>query len=600
MDRQPSRIHQTFGETSLGCNATAIQGFFQGCSITTNAALTPETVLQIELLTKLLSATHLPADSSRIFMSVSQLGFLGGSKEQVLREHDAKSVIGNVNNILQELSRPLDSTDASGNTLLAQKSFKANHTERADALAMLGRILDAATEVHINNEAIAYRRSRPGDFESMRMARITHERAIPHCKVRIQAWKSEVQNKKGRKRKYERFSARVDIQPELVGDVERRSCISVYLHQIVDFDHLVARTTLLPPAIIARRMVPDNSPVFQYIQENNFKGFQQLLHKGDASVWDCDSSGRSLITCAFRLGRTQFCRYLIENGADIDCVEHSFLSPGRYVPLLDQTILEEMGFLIRFPRDPKLLDSSERLDCSRPLDSPEPLDRDLAFNECRRMILEAGADPTTTVGERCLFLRMLCSTKFEERNLSKPTVLNLILRHSSHYLRTKERDSMGRTLLLQYCAPAEESLGPRVQGIKTLLQLGFSLDDRDNELNTCLHLSLEHFLAFIAGSQDSSPDDVDRNIFGSIDAMVYMLRCGADINAVNRNGETPADVVHRNIDFPLADYSDGYASLLEVWEDVLDEYYNGTISEEESGGDGEDDDGGGVVLQEEE
>ncbi|KAL4904209.1 hypothetical protein BDW74DRAFT_32939 [Aspergillus multicolor] len=214
------------------------------------------------------------------------------------------------------------------------------------------------------------------------------------------------------------------------------------------------------------------------------------------------------------------------------------------------------------------------------------------------MLLDAGADPTLR-GEGCFFLRMLSRIHYGP-NINVHTLLSLILCHSSDYLVTRERDSLGRTLLLQYCADnGEVYSGPSRRAVKALLQLGSTLHDRDHELNTCLHILLEHFPQILSGYSKEKYTNIAIQRF--INTMIYMLRRGADINAVNKNGETPGDVVDHMLDFPLSKWSVKFKSVLDVWNAVLHGYYDGTANEESSEDDEDyEGDEGGVALPKEE
>lgn len=91
---------------------------------------------------------------------------------------------------------------------------------------------------------------------------------------------------------YYELTVRIDVQPRLEGAPDGTPYISIYLQQIQGF----GRSTFVDSMIVARRTVPDSSSVFQMIKDGDFGGFKRLLQSGHASLWDCDSHGRSLIT----------------------------------------------------------------------------------------------------------------------------------------------------------------------------------------------------------------------------------------------------------------------------------------------------------------
>ncbi|KAL2832923.1 ankyrin repeat-containing domain protein [Aspergillus cavernicola] len=498
MDRQ-DRVQQSFGQTSLGPGAIANQGFFQQCTFNTNIGLTLE---QLQLFfTNILPVNNSTIDPYRIFTSVTQLGFLGKSEGKA----DAQSVVGNISSILQAISQPVVPLDPNQDTAtLKHKANQADQTVRDEALAVIQKILTVSDEVHVNQPVAICRRG-PGDTESISMSRITHESCLPHCQVRLQTWKCEFQQTRGQKCKYEQFTAKIDIQPELEGDPERKPYISVYLQRI---HHPLGQQTFLAPIIIARRTIPDNSLVFRLIKDGDFEGFQELLRNREASLWDCDSRGRSLITYAVDACQPELCNYLIKNGADIDCVEPSLGYYGDRRHLLSQVDFEDYMIISN------LSDENRRR----------------RANECRRYLLDAGADPTIGGPESILFQTL-------DQLFDYSPVLELILQLGSQYIDTKERDSRGRTLLLQHCAVSQ--FGPTYLGIRTLLQLGSTPDERDNEGNTCLHLCLCFYADWGLNHIEELDDD------GLPLAMVYLIRAGADVNAQNHDGETPTDLVGR-------------------------------------------------------
>jgi hypothetical protein len=118
---------------------------------------------------------------------------------------------------------------------------------------------------------------------------------VPLCEVQIQTWKVEA-GEQGHNRKYEELYTRIDIRPEVEGDPERRPFLSVYIKRFWDLRHALAQPVVLGPLIIARRTIPEWSAIHRTIQDGDFKAFQRLLKDGEASLWDCDEYGRSLIT----------------------------------------------------------------------------------------------------------------------------------------------------------------------------------------------------------------------------------------------------------------------------------------------------------------
>lgn len=91
------------------------------------------------------------------------------------------------------------------------------------------------------------------------------------------------------------FTAKIDIQPELQEDNERKACISVYLQQIKDLTPGVYSTVSISPVIVARNTIPSDSPIFNLVKKGDLDGLKSLLLQRKASLWSSDPKGRSLI-----------------------------------------------------------------------------------------------------------------------------------------------------------------------------------------------------------------------------------------------------------------------------------------------------------------
>ncbi|KAG7005760.1 hypothetical protein G7Y79_00018g045670 [Physcia stellaris] len=65
-------------------------------------------------------------------------------------------------------------------------------------------------------------------------------------------------------------------------------------------------------------IIPEDSLTFVYIDEDNLKGLQELFSRKEASPFDCDPSGRTLLFYAVGRRSVDTCRFLIEEGADVN------------------------------------------------------------------------------------------------------------------------------------------------------------------------------------------------------------------------------------------------------------------------------------------
>ncbi|EPE31420.1 Ankyrin repeat-containing protein [Glarea lozoyensis ATCC 20868] len=65
-------------------------------------------------------------------------------------------------------------------------------------------------------------------------------------------------------------------------------------------------------------IIPDKSLAFQYIFRENIEGLRGLFEKREASPFDADASGATLLCHAAYYGTHQICKFLIEQGARVE------------------------------------------------------------------------------------------------------------------------------------------------------------------------------------------------------------------------------------------------------------------------------------------
>lgn len=53
---------------------------------------------------------------------------------------------------------------------------------------------------------------------------------------------------------------------------------------------------IIPPMLSVHVMIPDDSEIFRLIKDDNLQGVMKLLDQGRASLRDCDTKGRSLLS----------------------------------------------------------------------------------------------------------------------------------------------------------------------------------------------------------------------------------------------------------------------------------------------------------------
>lgn len=79
----------------------------------------------------------------------------------------------------------------------------------------------------------------------------------------------------------------MSTRPEL----RMKLCALFYQRMLSEGGYLV-----VPPMLSVHFMIPDNSEIFRLIRNDNLKGIVGLLEQGRASLRDCDTKGRSLLS----------------------------------------------------------------------------------------------------------------------------------------------------------------------------------------------------------------------------------------------------------------------------------------------------------------
>ncbi|KAI5468095.1 hypothetical protein BGZ63DRAFT_372941 [Mariannaea sp. PMI_226] len=132
---------------------------------------------------------------------------------------------------------------------------------------------------------------------------------------------------------------------------------------VVDFHHSerMYGDLLTIPRICVNTIQPNDAKVFEFVLKGNLEGLRKCLAEGDASIRDHDEDGMSLLFHA--MDQPDICKFLVESGLDVDHLTQtvcglSSITPLRYaIPI-----------------------SGKRDELQR-------------INQCRTVLLEAGADP---------------------------------------------------------------------------------------------------------------------------------------------------------------------------------------------------------------
>ncbi|KAI3324204.1 hypothetical protein HD806DRAFT_494427 [Xylariaceae sp. AK1471] len=274
--------------------------------------------------------------------------------------------------------------------------------------------------------------------------------------------------------------------------------------------------------LMVNRVLPAKSWVFQLVREGRLQELQELLKNGEASLRDHDEYGASLLFYATQ--QPEMCKFLIDSGLDVDHVA-------------EDTGIN--GF------------SSSKPICSLQLElndfdmESEELTR---VNQCRRLLLEAGADPTIDLDSvSAPFLEMVAldgdseSVRVAWKSESTRSFVDVNKYSWKH---------RGSPLLLR-C----EGIGGGLErgAFSQLFDIGLSIHDRDDEDRTCLHIALEN-------ASPRPPRFVQ-----DLEAIKYLVEEGADPYATDYNRRTVSDAAYTA--FSSSDEPTSYPG--DLWDSVL-------------------------------
>ncbi|KAH7068946.1 hypothetical protein BKA63DRAFT_98278 [Paraphoma chrysanthemicola] len=226
-----------------------------------------------------------------------------------------------------------------------------------------------------------------------------------------------------------------------------RAFITAYIHYIQGPDGLQA----LNPVISVGRTLPRDSLVFQVVRNGDVDQLRHLLAEHQFSLKDRDINGTPLLHYA--MNQPEMCRFLVENGADIDeLAPHHRWTEFQFTPL--------HAFLNDFEEDDDILLQDIR--------------------ECRRLLLHAGADPTITCSEGS-------SPVVEAVYHGTLDTLKDALDGGKLFIDLHARFRHEKTLLIMH---ANHSGGFRADIFAALLDRGADIHVRDGSGRTCLHVAV--------------------------------------------------------------------------------------------------------------
>ncbi|KAI0542762.1 ankyrin [Xylaria digitata] len=329
---------------------------------------------------------------------------------------------------------------------------------------------------------------------------------------------------------------------------ERRMVATFMPSDPKKFDMIVATTlqrgllgSIIPSIsrLDVNRVLPIGSPVFMAVQEGRLEELRMMLQNGEASLRDHDEEGANLLMYA--VYNPAICRFLLStNSFDLDHVGRN----GGVSFRGNRTRWIARHEDIRNPEERSREISVLEFESYERLFSGTDLTNGM---ECRKLLIEAGADPTIQVRGRTFIERIVIyggsdSIKF---------FLGPRLRSHLAYLNDTLLDI--NTLLFSACWIID--IDRFQERISSLLELGADISIRDSRGRSCLHVFLSHTTPFSMLPKQ-------------LNGVVYLLDNGADPYAFDNEGVSVSDVAYENRTFFFLKKDTG-SMLGDLWDTAL-------------------------------
>ncbi|KAI9703762.1 MAG: hypothetical protein M1836_007532 [Candelina mexicana] len=259
------------------------------------------------------------------------------------------------------------------------------------------------------------------------------------------------------------------------------------------------------PILSISALLPNNSEVFRLIEAGDLDSLIKKLSLREFSLTDRDIRGRSLLNHAVFYAKPNICRFLIDEGADVDFNETSLMG----------------SFL--FGDDPECVGPpAHSLVTNTQFDSEQYPEFLALYNQCRSLLLQAGADPTASSENGYDVNR----SSFLSATLHGGTTesLSLLLNHGREFLDADTATKPDR-MLLKHLSTQRWT----VKSVRLLLRMCETARQQQHNLDGCLHETLS----------GSSTEDNE----GITNILILLIRAGADIHAKDCHGSSVSDRV---------------------------------------------------------
>ncbi|KAI9154913.1 Palmitoyltransferase akr1 [Paramyrothecium foliicola] len=275
-------------------------------------------------------------------------------------------------------------------------------------------------------------------------------------------------------------------------------------------------------SLSVNRVIPEGSPIFKVVELGNLKILKKMLAAGEASLRDHDEHGASLLmNTKFSMEQPEICKFLVEGGLNVDHVGGICMNHRTYKITALQT---------------KHMDHN--------IDS-HAIERRLS---CRRLILEAGADPTLSFDEDDV--SHLKDIAFHGTPESIRLAFNPDL--IGHLSSINHCFGDGLTPLLQHCMNYG---GYSHQCLRAMISMGADCTARDDLGRSCLHICISSL----------KQPETSREL----EAICMLIRSGADPRAVDLDGTTVSEYAY-DLDRRHPEYGGlGVSYAGDLWDSAL-------------------------------
>ncbi|KAL9118919.1 MAG: hypothetical protein Q9187_004526 [Circinaria calcarea] len=263
----------------------------------------------------------------------------------------------------------------------------------------------------------------------------------------------------------------------------RNSMMSLSFQQKITYQGSYLRK----PTIFFSAIVPEDSEVFSLVKKDALDDLLRLFAEGAAKYTDRDPEGRSLLKYACAYPAPKICKYLIEQGANVNGAERGFI-----------------------------YDDLDVWESSMSHTKAQELEASLA---CRRLLLESGADPTA---EDQLF----GANPWWGAISGEPEAISrLLLGEGREFIDLDAVNDRGDTAFLS--AVKFHRGNPNFRFWDLLISHNTNINARNLMTEeTCLHYILSNYV-------------------GDIETLIDLIKAGADVHAKDNSGRTVSEVAYR-------------------------------------------------------